>query len=66
MTISELNELTREDLIAIDNALIMLARYEHAATKNTSAADAATKALHRIAVRYSLVSTNGDSAEVAR
>lgn len=56
MTIDELNELTREDLIILDRALIVLARYEHNHTKNTIHADRATKILNRIAVRYGLVS----------
>lgn len=65
MTINELNELTRDDLIAIDNALIVLARHEHAATKNTAHADQATKALNRIAVRYGLVPVDGYAAALA-
>ena len=65
MTINELNELTRTDLIAIDEALIMLGRWEHLANKNTHFADKGTKALNRIAVRYSLVPADGDAAAVA-
>jgi hypothetical protein len=65
MNINELNELTRTDLIAIDEALIMLARYESLANKNTYFTDKGTKALNRIAVRYSLVSADGDAAAVA-
>jgi hypothetical protein len=65
MTINELNELTRIDLIAIDDALIMLAKWEQLANKNTQNADKATKALNRIAVRYSLVPPNGDAATIA-
>jgi hypothetical protein len=65
MTINELNELTRTDLIAIDEALIMFARLEMVAKKNTKNADKATKALNRIAVRYNLVPPNGDAATIA-
>jgi hypothetical protein len=65
MTINELNELTRTDLIAIDDALIMLGRWEHRETKNTKNADKAVNALNRIAVRYSLVPPNGDAATIA-
>jgi hypothetical protein len=54
MTFTELNEMTRDDLMAIDFALIALARFEHKDTKNTVHADRATKALNRIAVRYGL------------
>jgi hypothetical protein len=56
MTLNDLNEMTRDDLIAIDNALISLARFEHKETKNTVQADRATKALNRIAIRYNLAS----------
>lgn len=65
MTINELNELTRDDLIVLDHVLIMLARYEHKETGNTVQADKATKAMARIAVRYGLVSQDGYMAEVA-
>jgi hypothetical protein len=65
MTINELNELTRTDLIAIDEALIMLARWEMLANKNTHFADKATKALNRIAVRYSLVPADGTARQAA-
>lgn len=59
MTITELNEMTRADLITMDNALIMLARIEHRWTGDTAQADVATRALNRIAVRYGLVSEEG-------
>ena len=65
MNINDLNELTRDDLIALDNALIMLARYEHAATKNTTISDKAIRSINRIAVRYGLVPADGYAAEVA-
>jgi hypothetical protein len=65
MTINELNELTRTDLITIDHALIMLGRWEYRETKNTKNADKAMNALNRIAVRYSLVPADGDAATIA-
>lgn len=54
MTINELNNATLEDLRDIEHALISLARYEHANTKDTFVADGATRAVLRIAKRYNL------------
>jgi uncharacterized membrane protein len=51
-----LNEMTREDLITIDNALVMLARYEYEATHDTKQANQATHAINRIARRLNLIS----------
>ena len=59
MTFTELNEMTRDDLMAIDFALMALAKFEHKDTKNTVHADRATKALNRIAVRYGLAVEEG-------
>lgn len=61
MTITELNEMTRDDLMAINFALIALARFEHKETRNTVHADRATKALNRVAVRYALADSGGES-----
>ena len=66
MTIAELNEMTRDDLCAIEDVLIALAKIEHRETGDTRKADKASRALSRIAVRYSLVPADGYSAEVAR
>lgn len=66
MTIDDLNEMTREDLIVIDHALIMLARIERRDTNNTEQTDKATRALNRIAVRYSLVPEDEYMGEVAQ
>lgn len=63
-TFTDLMELTRDDLIEIDNALIMLARQEHKETGNTVQADKATKALNRIAVRMNLVPQDGFATEL--
>jgi hypothetical protein len=65
MNINDLNELTRNDLIKIDTALILLARHEHARTGNTVSADIATKAMNRIAVRYGLAVDEGYPDELA-
>ena len=54
MTIADLNNATLEDLRDIEHALITLARYEHATTKDTFVADGASRALIRIAKRYNL------------
>lgn len=54
MTIEDLNNATLQDLRDIDHALITLARYEHATTRDTFVADGATRALMRIARRYNL------------
>jgi phosphoglycolate phosphatase-like HAD superfamily hydrolase len=61
MTITELMDQTRDDLIAIDDALIALAVMEHRATGNTVRADKATKALNRIAVRFGLADVGAQS-----
>lgn len=55
MNLTELNELTRDDLVLIDDMLLALAKYEHAATGNTTRADLCTRAINRIAARYGLV-----------
>jgi len=61
MTITELVEETRDDLMAINFALIALARFENKETGNTVHADRATKAINRMAVRYGLADKEAQS-----
>jgi len=61
MTITQLVDETRDDLMAMNFALIALARFEHKETGNTVHADRATKALNRIAIRYGLAESEDES-----
>jgi hypothetical protein len=65
MTMNDLNELTREDLIMIDTALMILSRAEHKFNGTTWECDKATRALNRIAVRHGLVPVDGYAAQLA-